>query len=114
MARKVIQENVSELSKKIYIGNLSFAATESQVRELFEQYGTVESIAMIKDRDTGRFRGFAFVEMEESAANAAIKGLNGQTVDGRELKVNEAKPRDDSGRGGSKGGRKGGGYDRRR
>lgn len=86
------------LSKKIYVGNLSFNATETQVRELFEQHGSVQSIAWITDRDTGRFRGFAFVEMEESAANAAIKSLNNQMVDGRELRVNEARPRDDSGR----------------
>jgi len=95
-------ENVNELSKKIYVGNLSFDATEAQVRELFEQHGTVESVAMITDRDSGRFRGFAFVEMEESAANAAIKSLNKQLVDGRELNVNEARPKNDSGgRGGS-------------
>ena len=87
------------LSKKIYVGNLSFDTTELQVREMFEEHGTVDSIAWITDRDTGRFRGFAFVEMEESSANAAIKSLNSQLVDGRELRVNEARPRDDSGRG---------------
>ena len=90
------------LSKKIYVGNLSFNATEAQVRELFEQHGTVESIAWITDRDTGRFRGFAFVEMEESAANAAIKSLNSQMVDGRELRVNEARPKNDGGRSSNK------------
>ncbi len=87
------------MSKKIYVGNLSYDSTETQVRELFEQHGEIESISWITDRDTGRFRGFAFVEMEESAANAAIKSLNNQLVDGRELRVNEAKPRNDSGRG---------------
>ena len=84
------------MSKKIYVGNLAYGATETQVRELFEQHGTVESIAWITDRETGKFRGFAFVEMEESSANAAIKALNNQLVEGRELRVNEAKPRTDN------------------
>ena len=97
---KLVMENVNELSKKIYVGNLSFNATETQVRELFEEYGTVESIAWITDRDTGRFRGFAFVEMEESSANAAIKSLDNQLIDGRELRVNEAKPKTSNGGGG--------------
>lgn len=95
-------ENVNELSKKIYVGNLSFDATETQVREMFEEYGTVESIAWITDRDSGRFRGFAFVEMEESSANAAIKSLDNQLVDGRELRVNEAKPKTNNGGGGNR------------
>lgn len=81
------------MSKKIYVGNIPFTVTETQVRELFEQYGTVDSLAWITDRDTGRFRGFAFVEMEDAAAVSAINGLNGQDVDGRPLKVDEAKPR---------------------
>ncbi len=89
------------MSKKIYVGNLSYDATETKVKEMFEEYGTVESVAWITDRDTGRFRGFAFVEMEESSANAAIKSLNNQLVDGRELRVNEAKPREDNKRGGN-------------
>lgn len=79
--------------KKLYIGNLSFDATEEEVRGLFAEFGKVESIAMINDRDTNRFRGFGFVEMEESSANAAIKALNGKDMDGRSLNVNEAKPR---------------------
>ena len=79
-----------ELSKKIYVGNLSFHATEEQVRDMFSEFGAIESLAMINDRDTGRFRGFAFVEMEDSAANAAIKALNGKEIEGRELTVNEA------------------------
>lgn len=113
-----------KLSKKLYVGNLSFKATEEQVRGLFAEHGKVESIAMINDRDTGRFRGFAFVEMEESAANAAIEALNGQSVDGRELRVNEAKPREErSGggyrggnnrSGGNRGGNNRGGYNQRR
>ena len=81
------------MSKKLYVGNLSFDATEDQVREMFAEHGTVESVAMITDRDTGRFRGFCFVEMETSAANAAIKALDGKDIDGRDLRVNEAKPR---------------------
>lgn len=85
------------MSKKIYVGNLSFDATEEQVSEMFAQYGTVESVAMITDRDSGRFRGFCFVEMEESAANAAIKALNDTDMDGRTLRVNEARPREERG-----------------
>ncbi len=91
----IFRRYVKDLSKKIYVGNLSFDATEAQVSELFAQYGKVESIAMIMDRDSGRFRGFSFVEMEDSAANAAIRGLNDTEVDGRMLRVNEARPRED-------------------
>ncbi len=100
------------MTKKVYVGNLSFGATEDQVRDLFSEYGEIQSIAMINDRDTGRFRGFAFVEMEDSAANAAIKALNGKEVDGRELSVNEARPREERSGGGGFGGgnRTGGGY----
>lgn len=83
------------MSKKIYVGNLSYEATEEQVSEMFAQYGKVDSIAMITDRDSGRFRGFGFVEMEDSAANAAIKALNDTEVGGRMLRVNEARPRED-------------------
>lgn len=98
------------MSKKIYVGNLSFDATEEQVRDLFAEFGTIESLAMINDRDTGRFRGFAFVEMEDSSANAAIKALNGKELDGRELNVNEARPREErsGGGGGYRGGNSGG------
>jgi len=94
------------LSKKIYVGNLSFNATEDQVREMFAEYGEVESVTMITDRDSGRFRGFGFVEMEDSAANAAIKALNETMFDGRSLRVNEARPREDRGGGGGGGGRR--------
>ena len=90
---------MKDLSKKIYVGNLSYDATEEQVSELFAPYGKVDSIAMINDRDTGRFRGFSFVEMEDSAANAAIKALNDTEVDGRMLRVNEARPREERGGG---------------
>jgi RNA recognition motif-containing protein len=93
-----------KLSKKLYVGNLSFDATEEQVRSLFTEHGTVESIAMINDRDSGRFRGFCFVELEASAANSAIKALNGQSIDGRELRVNEAKPREEGSGGNNRGG----------
>ena len=90
--------------KKLYVGNLSFNATEDQVRNLFTEYGTIESIAMITDRDSGRFRGFCFVEMEPAAADAAIAGLDGQDLDGRSLTVNVAKPRVERNSGGNRGG----------
>ena len=83
----------------MYVGNLSFEATEEQVRGLFAEYGTIESIDMITDRDNGRFRGFCFVQMETSAANAAIKALDNKDIDGRSLRVNEAKPREERSRG---------------
>lgn len=95
------------MTKKLYVGNLSYEATETQVRSLFSEYGEIESIAMINDRDSGRFRGFCFVEMADAAADAAIKGLDGVDVDGRSLRVNEAQPREDRGGGGRRGG---GGY----
>ena len=89
------------MSKKIYVGNLPFTASESDVRELFEAHGTVDSVSLIEDRDTGRPRGFAFVEMtDSSAADAAIQGLNGTDMGGRTLNVNEARPRRDGGGGG--------------
>lgn len=100
---------MKNLSKKIYVGNLSFAATEQQVRELFAEHGEIESIAMINDRDSGQFRGFCFVEMEDSAANAAIRALNDREVDGRALRVNEARPREERGGGQRGGGQRGGG-----
>jgi RNA recognition motif-containing protein len=93
-----------QLSKKVYVGNLSFNATEEQVHDLFSEYGTIESIAMINDRDSGRFRGFCFVEMEDASAAKAIAALNGKTVDDRELRVNEAKPREERSGGGYRGG----------
>ena len=105
------------MSKKVYVGNLSFQATEEQVHDLFSEYGEVESIAMINDRDTGRFRGFCFVEMESDAADAAIAALDGQEIDGRNLRVNEARPREErGGNNGSRGGgqRRGGGGGQRR
>ena len=79
--------------KRIYISNLPFGATEADVRELFEQYGTVHSVELVTDRNTGQSRGFAFVEMEEGEAKAAMTALNGTEMGGRSLKVNEARPR---------------------
>ena len=91
----------------IYVGNCPFSVTEEQLQELFATYGEVERVNIITDRDTGRPRGFAFVEMaESSAAEAAIKGLNGTDMDGRDLKVNEARPKSDQGGGGGRGGRR--------
>ena len=81
--------------KKIYVGNLPFSATESQVKDLFGKHGNVQSVALINDRETGRPRGFGFVEIEDSGLAAALKALDGYEMDGRALKVNEAqdKPR---------------------
>jgi cold-inducible RNA-binding protein len=85
---------------KIYVGNLPFSATEDSVRTLFAQYGTVESVALINDRETGRPRGFGFVEMSKTDAAKAIQSLNGQDMGGRPLKVNEAQDKPRSGGGG--------------
>ena len=105
------------MGKNIYVGNLSYDTTQAQLQELFEAHGEVSSVNVITDRDTGRPRGFAFVEMAtEQGASAAIAALNGQEVDGRALTVNEAKPRESrgggGGRGGGRGGNRGGGRDR--
>ena len=86
---------------KIYVGNLSFQATEDEVRELFAEFGSVSSIAWINDRDTGRFRGFAFVEMDDQEGASAISALDGKEFTGRNLRVNEARPREDRSGGGS-------------
>jgi RNA recognition motif-containing protein len=98
------------LSKKIYIGNLSFNTTDAELRRLFEQHGSVDSVSVIMDRETGRPRGFAFVEMSDaSSAAAAIQTLNGRELDGRSLRVNEAQERGAGGGGGGFGGGGGGG-----
>jgi len=76
--------------KKIYVGNLPFSATEDQVRAIFAKHGEVHSVALINDRETGRFRGFGFVEIEDAALPAVLK-LDGKALDGRPMKVNEAK-----------------------
>lgn len=92
------------MAKKLYVGNLSYETTEATLSELFAAIGEVLSVSLITDRMSGRSRGFAFVEMaEQSAAQEAINQLNGREVDGRSLKVNEARPkRDDRGGGGSR------------
>ena len=94
---------------KLYVGNLPFSATEEAVRTLFAQHGTVDSVAMIMDRDTGQPRGFAFVEMPNSDAARAMQSLNGQDMGGRALKVNEAQDKPRGGGGGGGGARGGGG-----
>jgi RNA recognition motif-containing protein len=93
--------------KKIYVGNLPFSATESQVKEMFGKHGSVQSVALINDRETGRPRGFGFVEIEDSGMAPAIKALDGFEMDGRTLNVNEAqdKPRNSGGNGGGFGDR---------
>jgi RNA recognition motif-containing protein len=100
------------LSKKLYVGNLTYNVNESDLEALFSPFGTVQSAQVIMDRDTNRSKGFGFVEMDTDAqAQAAIQGLNGRDHDGRNLTVNEAKPREArTGGGGYGGGRSGGGY----
>ena len=88
---------------KLYVGNLPFTATDEGVRTLFSAHGTVEKVSLINDRDTGRPRGFGFVEMSNADAARAIQALNGKDYEGRALKVNEAQERDRSG-GGDRGG----------
>jgi cold-inducible RNA-binding protein len=98
--------------KNIFVGNLSFGATEDSVRALFEPYGTIERVNIITDRDTGRSRGFGFVEMSgNDDAQRAIAALDGKEVDGRAIKVNEARPKEDRGGFGG-GGNRGGGQRR--
>jgi RNA recognition motif-containing protein len=99
------------MSKKIYVGNLSYQTTESDLTSLFEEVGQVESVNVITDRDTGRSKGFAFVEMSNEDADKAITRFNGTEVNGRALTVNEARPREErsSNRGGYGGGRGSGG-----
>ena len=82
------------MGTNIYIGNLSYDSTEDSIRTLFEQYGAVHSVKLITDRDTGRARGFGFVEMDGDGGKTAISALDGTEVDGRAIKVNEAKPRE--------------------
>jgi RNA recognition motif-containing protein len=86
---------------KIFVGNLSFSATEDAVRSLFETHGSVDRVSIMTDRDTGRSRGFGFVEMnDDTEANKAMSALNGREVGGRALTVNEARPKTDRGFGG--------------
>ena len=99
------------MESKLYVGNLSYSTTEDELRELFGQAGTVSSVALIKDRDTGQSKGFAFVEMSNQVeAEKAISMFNGHSMGQRELKVSLARPRDDrGGGGGGYGGNRGGG-----
>ena len=95
-----------ELSKKIYIGNLPFSSTEEELRAVFERHGEVASVSVITDRETGRPRGFAFVEMDDaSAADDAIRALDGSELGGRSIRVNEAQDRRGGGGGGGSGNR---------
>ena len=98
------------MSKKLFVGNLSFQTTESDISNTFAQYGTVESVQIITDRDTGRSKGFGFIVMDQEGADKAIAALNGSQVEGRALTVNEAKPmvKREFGGGGSRGGGGGG------
>ncbi len=99
------------MGKKLYVGNLTYGVTDSTLEQMFAAHGTVESAQVIMDRDTGRSKGFGFVEIKtDQEAQAAIAAMNGKDFEGRALTVNEAKPREDRGgsRGGSGGGR--GGY----
>jgi len=97
------------MGKKLYVGNLSYNATGSDLEQLFSQHGTVQSAEVIADRDTGRSKGFGFVEMgSDDEAQAAIAALNGQEHDGRQLTVNEARPKENRTGGGGGGGGRGG------
>jgi RNA recognition motif-containing protein len=98
------------LGKKLYVGNLGYGVSSSDLEQMFAAFGTVSSAEVIADRDSGRSKGFAFVEMgTDQEAQAAIQGLNGKDNDGRPLTVNEARPREERSGGGGRGGR-GGGY----
>jgi RNA recognition motif-containing protein len=100
--------------KKLYVGNLPFSATDAEINQLFSEHGTVHSVALINDRETGRPRGFGFVEMDDDAAMTAVEKLNGFEMGGRALRVNEAqdRPRRSGGGGGGGGGGRGGGGNR--
>ncbi len=98
------------MGKKLYVGNLSYDVSSSDLEQMFSAHGTIESAQVIEDRSTGRSKGFGFVEMSsEDEANAAIDALNGQETGGRTLTVNEAKPREPRSGGGGRGGYGGGG-----
>jgi RNA recognition motif-containing protein len=101
------------MGRKLYVGNLAYGVKDSDLQDLFSAHGTVDTAQVIMDRDTGRSKGFGFVEMSsDQEARAAISALNGKEVDGRNLTVNEARPKEEGGggRGGGGGGRGGGGY----
>ncbi len=106
------------MGKRLYVGNLSYSVTSESLEEMFSQFGTVQSAQVVQDRDSGRSKGFGFVEMgDDNAAQEAIRGLHEKEVDGRNLTVNEARPREErsgsGGRGGYGGGGGRGGYGRR-
>ena len=102
------------MGKKLYVGNLTYGVTDGTLSQMFEPHGTVQSAQVIMDRDTGRSKGFGFVEMgSDQEAQTAIQALNGKQVEGRSLTVNEAKPREDRGGGGGSRGGSGGGGGRR-
>lgn len=103
-----------KVGKKLYVGNLTYSVSDADLEQLFGEFGAIESAQVVQDRDTGRSKGFGFVEMStEAEAQAAIEGLHDQEFNGRRLTVNEARPREDRGGGGGGGGRGrsgGGGY----
>jgi RNA recognition motif-containing protein len=106
---------VLEMVKKLYVGNLGYGVTDGELSKMFEPHGTVESAQVVMDRETGRSKGFGFVEMKtEQEAQAAIAALDGKDAGGRNLKVNEAKPRAEGGGGKGRPGGGGGGYSRGR
>jgi cold-inducible RNA-binding protein len=103
-------DKVDLMNTKLYVGNLSFNTSDQDLSQIFGEYGEVSRATMVTDRDTGRSRGFAFVEMASAdGAQAAIRSLDGQTIDGRAIQVNIARPREDRGGGGGGGGYGGGG-----
>lgn len=108
-ARGFFQRESVTFMTKIYVGNLPFSATENDVRALFEAHGAVQSVALINDRETGRPRGFGFVEMSSADAQRAIQSLNGKDMGGRPLRINEAQERQGGGGGGGGRGPRGGG-----
>ena len=109
IALEAFSERACSSMTKIYVGNLPFTATEQDVRALFEAHGAVQSVALINDRETGRPRGFGFVEMASADAQRAIQSLNGKDMGGRPLRINEAQERQGGGGGGGRGPRGGGG-----
>lgn len=98
------------MGKKLYVGNLPYSVTSSTLEQMFGEHGTVQSAQVIMDRDSGRSKGFGFVEMgSDQEAQTAISAMNGKEIDGRALTVNEARPKEEGGRGGGRGGYGGGG-----
>ena len=103
---KVFLSRASEMAKRLYVGNLGYTVGSEELQELFGQYGQVKSAQVLNDRETGRSRGFGFVEMDDDTeADAAVQALDGNDYEGRRLNVNEAKPRTPGGAGGGGGGR---------